>query len=398
MQLSPANRIAGSSAADSRHGPSSTDPSAATAGAAGDRPMFSLTGDDAQALPMQDEATGRTSLRTQQPDDRQGLPDTSDDPRIDLEQRADIMVPQPAPDNARPAKGQGGPGNHLSHQSTPVSSDGQTPATQPPADDPALITTRQNSSQSPTGTNQPDLPPPPGTEAIRPKAASLFTRAEPAPAGASAAPTGGIAGDPGPSPRLAHPLQASASTLVQLSEAPGTPPDTPTDTPDETFIASDEPLPDFTAPPMRELGQHTQPLRSSPELPRLIAAQLAEVIRSNPEKPIELTLNPEELGRLRMTFQTEASTLNVILQVERPETLDLMRRHIAQLAQDMHALGYDEVSFSFQQQGQDTAAGNRSAPATQPDPTDRPDAPDRPAVQDAVRIGLDQSPGIDIRI
>ncbi|MDE9450087.1 flagellar hook-length control protein FliK [Aliiroseovarius sp. Z3] len=165
----------------------------------------------------------------------------------------------------------------------------------------------------------------------------------------------------------------------------------------ETFVASDEPLPEMTAPHFRDVGQSAPTVRAPPELPRLIAAQLADVVRSNPDKPVELTLNPEELGRVRMSFQTEAASLNVFVQVERPETLDLMRRHIEQLAQDMHELGYDEVSFSFQQQQQDAASNGQSLPAPQQQ-NPRADTSDPHLGQDVVQIQVGNTTGIDIRI
>lgn len=166
----------------------------------------------------------------------------------------------------------------------------------------------------------------------------------------------------------------------------------------ETFIVPDKALPDMNTPQFRDAGLSAAHARSSPELPRLIAAQLADVVRSNSDKPVELTLNPEELGRVRMSFQTEASSLNVIVQVERPETLDLMRRHIEQLAQDMHALGYDDVSFSFRQQQQDTASGGQSQQPGSPPATVRNDAANTLATQDVVQIQVGETTGIDIRI
>ncbi|WP_424943777.1 flagellar hook-length control protein FliK [Aliiroseovarius crassostreae] len=90
------------------------------------------------------------------------------------------------------------------------------------------------------------------------------------------------------------------------------------------------------------------------ELPRHIAVQLADVARLQPDRPVELTLSPEELGRLRLTFSGDMSAMTVSVNVERPETLDLMRRHIDLLAQEMRDIGYGEVSFSFEQSGADT--------------------------------------------
>ena len=154
---------------------------------------------------------------------------------------------------------------------------------------------------------------------------------------------------------------------------------------------------DMTAPLAREAGHLTQPTRLTQEVPRIISAQLVEVARSHPDKPVELTLNPEELGRLRMTFQTEASSMNVILQFERPETLDLMRRHIELLAQDMHELGYDNVNFSFQQQGDAPTDGHPKSDA-EPSQSSQVDTIAHTPKQDVVKITIGESVGMDIRI
>ncbi|MCK8463349.1 flagellar hook-length control protein FliK [Aliiroseovarius sp. S1339] len=165
----------------------------------------------------------------------------------------------------------------------------------------------------------------------------------------------------------------------------------------EVFTKSEEAPLEFAAPQFRDAGQQTQPLRTTPDMPRIVSAQLAEVARSNPDKPVELTLNPEELGRLRLTFRTDASSMNVILQVERPETLDLMRRHIEQLAQDMHELGYDDVSFTFHQQGDPPADGQSKGDA-QPNQAGRSNGFAHQPVQDVVQISVGENAGMDIRI
>ena len=74
----------------------------------------------------------------------------------------------------------------------------------------------------------------------------------------------------------------------------------------------------------------------------------------------EIALNPEELGRvrLRMTSVDQSITLQIL--AERPETNDLLRRHIEVLAQEFRALGYDSISFSF---GGGKDAGNTDGDA-----------------------------------
>lgn len=65
------------------------------------------------------------------------------------------------------------------------------------------------------------------------------------------------------------------------------------------------------------------------------------------DQPIELVLKPEELGRVRLHLNASESAMGVIIAVERPETLDLLRRNIDQLADQLSDIGYDSLSFEF---------------------------------------------------
>jgi flagellar hook-length control protein FliK len=110
-----------------------------------------------------------------------------------------------------------------------------------------------------------------------------------------------------------------------------------------------------------------------------VPQQIADAIRQSTRTQIDLTLSPDELGRVTLSFQPEGDGVRVHLVTERPETLELLRRHIPELAAELRAAGYDTASFSFGRQGQapreapDTGSGN---PAD-PDPSDP--APPRPA-------------------
>jgi hypothetical protein len=93
-------------------------------------------------------------------------------------------------------------------------------------------------------------------------------------------------------------------------------------------------------------AQHgTIPART--DLPVHIARQLAEVAQHLPARPVEITLSPEELGRVRLSLVTSEHGIVVNVLAERPETLDLMRRHIDQLVQEFQSLGYEDIGFSF---------------------------------------------------
>ena len=77
--------------------------------------------------------------------------------------------------------------------------------------------------------------------------------------------------------------------------------------------------------------------------------QLASAASQAIDHPVEVTLSPEELGKVRMTLVTAEGTLALALVADRQQTLDLMRRHIDQLAQDFRALGYQNLNFTFAQ-------------------------------------------------
>ncbi|WP_114288034.1 flagellar hook-length control protein FliK [Candidatus Halocynthiibacter alkanivorans] len=134
------------------------------------------------------------------------------------------------------------------------------------------------------------------------------------------------------------------------------------------------------------------------DLPARIAAQLAQAAQTMPDAPIELALNPEELGNVRLTFIASEGAMNVVVAAERGETLDLMRRNIDTLAAEFREMGFKDVSFSFSQQGgqnfddgEPGQSGNQSQIASEHQdlPADTPDP---------VRIALDGSGGVDLRL
>ena len=91
----------------------------------------------------------------------------------------------------------------------------------------------------------------------------------------------------------------------------------------------------------------TKPDPGRPETARHASAQIVEAIRQGRDGSIDVALNPEELGRVRLTLSGSDGALHVTIQSERPETGDLLRRHIAQLERDFQDLGYVNVSIDF---------------------------------------------------
>ena len=87
------------------------------------------------------------------------------------------------------------------------------------------------------------------------------------------------------------------------------------------------------------------------------------------EDTTDIILNLKQIPFKSHSDHPETLTLTA----ERPETLDLMRRHIDQLAQDFRDLGYRNLAFSFASEG-----GQRGTGGQMPQPDGTP--PDLPRV------------------
>ncbi|MCL7465255.1 flagellar hook-length control protein FliK [Phaeovulum sp. NW3] len=83
------------------------------------------------------------------------------------------------------------------------------------------------------------------------------------------------------------------------------------------------------------------------EVAQSIGRQMTVALAQPVEGSVELSLAPEELGKVRMTLHTTDVGITVSVHAERSETLDLMRRHIEQLARDFRELGYAAITFDF---------------------------------------------------
>lgn len=85
-----------------------------------------------------------------------------------------------------------------------------------------------------------------------------------------------------------------------------------------------------------------------------LAAQLTTALTRGTEGETELALSPEELGHVRVKLKPDAANpdrLVVMLTFERPETLDLFRRHAGDLTDALRAAGYSGADLGFGQQG-----------------------------------------------
>ena len=123
-----------------------------------------------------------------------------------------------------------------------------------------------------------------------------------------------------------------------------------------------------------------------------VVAQIISAAEVSHSGRAELTLDPEELGKVTLNLVTSDRTITVLIATERPETLDLLRRNIDSLGQEFRELGYQDVSFAFREhRGHHDGRGGPQRPAEE--------AFDEPEVRSAPQPRTLQCDGhLDIRL
>ena len=106
-------------------------------------------------------------------------------------------------------------------------------------------------------------------------------------------------------------------------------------------------------------GTHSSPAQVAAMPQAMQRADVAAILRQVSdgmarlgEGSVEIRLSPEELGQVRMQMVPSDGGMTVHITADRPETLDLMRRHIDLLARDLADAGYESASFSFGEGGE----------------------------------------------
>lgn len=109
----------------------------------------------------------------------------------------------------------------------------------------------------------------------------------------------------------------------------------------------------FTPRDMAQRPTETQgrPL-AGPETARQIATQIGAHLEGPDAVKaanggFDLRLDPDELGQVRLKLVTQDNASVLYVSADRPETLDLMRRHIASLEQDLRAMGHNNLTLQF---------------------------------------------------
>jgi|GEM_PF-2073227 len=163
--------------------------------------------------------------------------------------------------------------------------------------------------------------------------------------------------------------------------------------------------------PPRAAPAHVEPLRADPmrhETAQQIARQIAERLPPANSPGFDLALDPQELGHVRLKLVTVDGSSLLTIHAERPETLDLMRRHIGTLEQDLRAQGHESLTLRFSggsnagtgqwSAGQDQQGQPPRAPASDSPPgaaLHGSDTPGTPAPRSAALGALDH---LDLRL
>ena len=166
--------------------------------------------------------------------------------------------------------------------------------------------------------------------------------------------------------------------------------------PDPMPVAFDTPLPfaQSGATPFTPQAGPVPAVFSGP-MPQL-TAQLTTALTGGTDGETELALSPAELGHVRVKLKPDAANpdrLVVMITFERPETLDLFRRHAGELSDALRAAGYSGADLGFGQQGSgqpDADRRDRTATRSFDDiPRSDPAGPPQPAPRHSGAASLD---------
>lgn len=174
---------------------------------------------------------------------------------------------------------------------------------------------------------------------------------------------GGAAEAAAPEARVAVPNPAPQPMPVASTAPPGV--RAPTMADPGPGQATD--LPGLAAPGRLSAHGPMPPVPMPPEAPvaRHVAAQIAlqatPALTPGGPATLELRLDPPELGQVRMTLGLSDQGVTLHLVADRPETLDLLRRHVALLGEEFARQGLGASSFTFAESGARDSPGRSNA-------------------------------------
>ncbi len=137
-----------------------------------------------------------------------------------------------------------------------------------------------------------------------------------------------------------------------------------------------------------QVPSHSPIVRS--DLSAHVLRQVQQNLSRLADGSTEIRLSPEELGQVRLQLVSSEGGLVVHIQADRSETLDLMRRHVDQLARDLAAAGHDASDFTFHQGNRDTPDQSRDGQGAVLADADIPETPlpEQRSLTDGIDIRL----------
>ncbi|MGR3678979.1 MAG: flagellar hook-length control protein FliK [Paracoccaceae bacterium] len=137
------------------------------------------------------------------------------------------------------------------------------------------------------------------------------------------------------------------------------------------------------------------PLRS--DTAQHLITQLQSQIVAAGSRVIELTLKPAELGRVSISMNFSDAEVGVVISGDRPETMDLLRRHSEQLSDELEALGLGDVTLEFSEHSRSEDDPEQSQETLAADP-DADGSVDREFNGRTVYQYHPENSGLDIRV
>ncbi len=105
----------------------------------------------------------------------------------------------------------------------------------------------------------------------------------------------------------------------------------------------------------------------------LTLPQVEEVVQvavaSGLESKIEIELQPLDLGRMKLTFKQDAQGMSVVVEAEKPETIDQIRRHLEHTSLDQRSGPESQPRFRFESGGFEQSGRERQGGARQGKPS-----------------------------
>jgi hypothetical protein len=164
---------------------------------------------------------------------------------------------------------------------------------------------------------------------------------------------------------LSQPIINAPQSEKSVAVAVSAPPQDPalhakTDMPRQDMIpVTNAPISPVASTPAPQFPQpityQNHPSLTVPALTHLVT----ERAQSGKPSAVELTLTPDELGKIRLILTPDGDKVRVVLHAERPETMDLMRRNTDAFVADLRTAGFNNPSFSFANWGDAPKGGSR---------------------------------------